>query len=63
MTCFKEGFGVPGHHVHVLRNHRVGRTCKRGWLRSAITHADLDQDVLGCLLGILDEDIEVAIAR
>src|SRR5215471_915768 len=23
----KAGFGVPGHHVQILRNHRVGRTC------------------------------------
>src|SRR5271157_623517 len=25
-TCFSDGLGVPGHHVQVLRNHRVGRT-------------------------------------
>src|SRR5215472_458076 len=26
-ACFKVGFGVSGHHVQMLRNHRVGRTC------------------------------------
>src|SRR5277367_4280573 len=26
-NCFRDGLGVPGHHVQVLRNHRVGRTC------------------------------------
>src|SRR5882757_1873061 len=35
---------------------------KRGWLRSPIADADLDQDVGRPLLGILDEDVEVAIA-
>src|SRR5208337_4088826 len=24
--CFRDGLGVPGHHVQMLRNHRVGRT-------------------------------------
>src|SRR6185295_11433518 len=24
---FITGLGVPGHHVQILRNHRVGRTC------------------------------------
>ena len=32
------------------------------WLRTAITDADLDQDVLRRLLGILDKNVEVAIA-
>ena len=45
----------------MLRNHSVGRTCNVGRLRPAITHADLDEDVLRRLLGILHEDIEVAI--
>ena len=36
---------------------------KRGRLRPAIAHADLDQDVLRCLLGVLHEHVEVAIAR
>ena len=33
----------------------------RGRLRPAIDHADLDQEVLGRLLSILDEHVEVAI--
>src|ERR1700761_155678 len=34
---------------------------QRGWFRSAITHADLDQDVLWRLLGILDKNVKIAI--
>ena len=44
----------------MLRNHRVGKTFNVAG-RPAITHADLNQDVLGSLLGIFDEDIEVAV--
>src|SRR5271156_3641028 len=28
LTSRKEGFGWSGHHIQVLRNHRVGSTCK-----------------------------------
>src|SRR5439155_6402012 len=34
---------------------------KRGGFRSAIAHADLDQDVLRCILGVLYEHVEVPI--
>src|SRR5215472_14202597 len=27
VACFNVGLGVPGHHVQMLRNHRVGSTC------------------------------------
>jgi len=35
----------------------------RGGFRPSIAHADLDQQVLRSALGVLDEYIEVAIAR
>src|SRR5258708_19866315 len=34
---------------------------KSGWVRSAISHAELDQDVLGRLLGVLNKNVKVAI--
>src|SRR5580704_13590468 len=34
---------------------------QRCWLRTAINHADLDEEVLRSLLGIFHENIEVAI--
>src|SRR5271169_564962 len=34
----------------------------RCWIGPTITHTDLDENVLWSLLGILDEDIEVAVA-
>ena len=37
-------------------------TCRRGSLRPAIANADLDQDVLGCVLGVLHEHVKVAVA-
>ena len=33
---FNDGLTVSGHHVQVLRNKRVGKTCNGGWLRSTV---------------------------
>ena len=52
---------MPGHHVQVLRNHRVGRTWSVAGSGPRFEHTDLDQNVLWRLLGILDEHIEVTI--
>ena len=58
-----DGRGVPGSHAHRLRNQIVGSTIEPRRLRTAILHGDPDQDVLGRRLRVLDEDVEVAIAR
>ena len=46
---------------HWLRNQSVGRTCSSAGFRAAVVDGDLDQDVFGRLLGVLDEHVEVAI--
>ena len=47
-------------HDHVLRNQNVGSNCS-GRLRTPVMHGDPDQHVFRISLGVLDEDIEVAI--
>src|SRR5208283_3243904 len=58
VTARKEGFGESGHHVQILRS---GKHVKWGRVSAAIKHADLDQDVGWCLLGVFQDDIEIAI--
>ena len=59
--CRKEGFGWSGHHVQVLRNHRVGSTCSAAasgprlhrliWIRMSV----------GTGLRVLDEHVEISV--
>jgi len=44
-------------HDQVLRNHRVGSTCKG----AAVADAEANQQLLGGRFGILDEHVEVAV--
>ena len=60
-TRCRPGLSEPPCHDHWLRNHSVGKTCNSAGFGTAVVNADLDQDVLGRFLGILDEDVEVAI--
>ena len=45
----------------MLRNHRVGRTCRAAGAGPRFTTRNLDEEVLCTLFGILHEDVEVTI--
>ena len=52
----------PRPQLHVLRNHNVGRMTNRCASGPRLKTRIADQDVVGARFGILDEDIEVAVA-
>ena len=59
--CFSDGLGVPGHHVQVLRNHSVGKTCNVAASGPRLLTLIWIKDVLRRLLGIFHKNVEVAI--
>jgi hypothetical protein len=55
------GRAAPSVHDHVFRNQSVGRDVQLSRLWPAVVSSDRNQDVLGRLFGIFDENVIVSV--